>query len=96
MKFDVNVNHSDRATAERLVRIEKQFSYIARYLEKIYMTFDDLKALQEANAAKIDAVVAHIGILNDQVAANAANEAALAEAVAREQALADKLAGIGG
>lgn len=90
-------HYTDRVTAERLDRIENQFSFIGRYLEDILMSFEDLKAAQDATDAKIDAVKADIEGLMAKLAAvpvagmTPEQEAALADAVAHAHTINNKL-----
>jgi|AraplaMF_Col_mMF_1032025.scaffolds.fasta_scaffold00246_84 hypothetical protein len=93
-------HYPDKDTAERFCRIEEQLGIILEKLETFSMSFEDLKAAQDATDAKIDAVKADIQALMDKLAAVPAagmtpeQEAALADAVAHAQAINDKLGAI--
>jgi hypothetical protein len=96
----INIHHHhyhDKDDADRLCRIEHMLGSIK---ETILMSFEDLKAAQDATDAKIDAVKADIDALMAKLAAvpvagmTPEQEAALADAVAHAQAINDKLGAI--
>ena len=92
-----NLYVTDKDLAERLCRIETMLGSIK---ELITMSFEDLKAAQDATDAKIDAVKADIVVLMDKLAAipvpgmTPEQEAALADAVAHANAINEKLGAI--
>ncbi len=105
--MNITVNHyhyPDSDTAERLSRIESKLGTIletiTEYQEILEMSFDDLKAAQDATDAKIDSVKADIVVLMEKLAAIPApgmtpeQEAALADAVAHANAINEKLGAI--
>jgi len=93
-------NYTDIDNADRLRRIEKQIGTIATILGDLAMSFEDLKAAQDATDAKIDSVKADIVVLMEKLAAIPApgmtpeQEAALADAVAHATAINDKLSAV--
>jgi hypothetical protein len=99
----ISMNHyhfPDNDTAERLRRIEHYLGLILKAQETLLMSFEDLKAAQDATDAKIDSVKADIETLMSKLAAipvpgmTPEQEAALADAVAHAQAINDKLGAI--
>jgi len=95
-----NFYASDKDTAERLCRIEEKLGTILSKLETFKMSFEDLKAAQDATDAKIDAVKADIVLLMEKLAAipvpgmTPEQEAMLADAVAHANAINEKLGAI--
>ena len=97
-------HYPDEDTAERLSRIEYQLGALLETLdanqEILEMSFDDLKAAQDATDAKIDSVKADIVSLMEKLAAipvpgmTPEQEAALNDAVVHAQAINDKLGAI--
>jgi hypothetical protein len=90
-------HYPDTDTADRLRRIERQIGTIATLLGDLAMSFEDLKAAQDATDAKIDAVKADIVLLMEKLAAippagmTPEQEAALADAVTHANSINDKL-----
>lgn len=92
--------YRDKDNAEHLRRIERLLGVIISNQETLQMSFDDLKAAQDATDAKIDAVKADIDALMAKLAAippagmTPEQEAALAAAVDHAKAINDKLSAV--